>query len=78
MSLLDCLGTTDALSAIFSDERVLAAMLEFESALARGGAAAGLIPASAAHVISEAALRGGLDAAAMAGRLLVVVITNPL
>ena len=66
MSLLDCLGTTEALTAIFSDESVLAAMLEFEDALAHGGAAAGLIPASAAHVISEAARRGGLDAAAIA------------
>jgi 3-carboxy-cis,cis-muconate cycloisomerase len=66
MSLLDCLGTTDALAAIFSDESILTAMLEFESALARGGAAAGLIPASAAHVISEVALRGGFDTDAIA------------
>jgi 3-carboxy-cis,cis-muconate cycloisomerase len=66
MSLLDCLATTDALTAIFSDGSVITAMLEFESALARGGAAAGVIPASAAHVISEAALRGGFDTAAIA------------
>ena len=66
MSLLDCLATTDALASIFSDESVLTAMLEFESALARGGATAGLIPASAAHVISEVALRGGFNADAIA------------
>jgi 3-carboxy-cis,cis-muconate cycloisomerase len=66
MSLLDCLATTDALAAVFSDEGVVEAMLEFESALARGAAAAGAIPASAARIISEAALRGGFDAAAVA------------
>jgi 3-carboxy-cis,cis-muconate cycloisomerase len=66
MSLIDCLATTDPLAAIFSDDGVLAAMLEFESALARGGAAAGVIPAPAARVISEAALRGGFDVAAIA------------
>ena len=66
MSLLDCLATTDPLAAIFSDEGVIEAMVEFESALARGAAAAGAIPASAAHVISEVALRGGFDVAAIA------------
>ena len=66
MSLLDCLATTDALAAIFSDESVVAAMLEFESALARAAAAAGVIPATAARTISEAALRGGFDTAAIA------------
>lgn len=66
MSLLDCLATTDRLAAIFSDESVAGAMLEFESALARGAAAAGVIPATAAQTISEAALRGGFDLAAVA------------
>ena len=66
MSLLDCLATTEALAAIFSDESVAAAMLEFESALARGAAIAGVIPTTAARTISEAALRGGVDTAAIA------------
>ena len=66
MSLLDCLATTDALAAIFCDESIAAAMLEFESALARGAAIAGVIPTTAARTISEAALRGGVDAAAIA------------
>jgi 3-carboxy-cis,cis-muconate cycloisomerase len=66
MSLIDCLATTDPLAAIFSDEGVIEAMVEFESALARGAAAAGAIPGSAAHVISEVALRGGFDVAAIA------------
>ena len=66
MSLLDCLATTDPLAAIFSDDSIVAAMLEFESALARAAAAAGVIPATAARTISEAALRGGFDTAAIA------------
>ena len=66
MSLLDCLATPEALAAIFSDESVAAAMLEFESALARGAAIAGVIPTTAARTISEAALRGGVDTAAIA------------
>ena len=41
-------------------------MLEFESALARAAAVAGVIPRPAARAISEAALRGGFDTAAIA------------
>ena len=67
MGLLDCLATTDALAAIFSDESVVGAMLEFEGAIARGAAAAGVIPASAAQVISDAARQGGVDPASIAG-----------
>jgi 3-carboxy-cis,cis-muconate cycloisomerase len=66
MPLIDCLATTDALAGIFDDESVVAAMLEFEAALARATAAAGVIPAAAALVIAEVAGRGGLDAAAIA------------
>ena len=66
MSLLDCLGTTEPLAAIFSDDSLVAAMLEFESALARAAAAAGVIPSTAGRTISEAALRGGFDTAAIA------------
>jgi 3-carboxy-cis,cis-muconate cycloisomerase len=41
-------------------------MLEFEAALARAEASAGVIPAAAAAVISEAARRGGFDPSAIA------------
>ena len=66
MTLLNCLATTDALTAVFSDDNVVAAMLAFESALARSAAAAGVIPETAARVIAEAAGRGGFDVAAIA------------
>jgi len=66
MPLIDCLTTTDALAEVFSDASVLAAMLEFEGALARAAASAGVIPAAAAAVISEAARRGGFDSSAIA------------
>ena len=62
MSLIDCLATTDALAEVFSDDSVLGAMLEFEAALARASAQAGVIPAAAAAVITEAAERGGFNA----------------
>jgi 3-carboxy-cis,cis-muconate cycloisomerase len=64
--LIDCLATTDALGELFSDASVLGAMLEFEGALARAAASAGLVPAAAAAAISEAARRGGFDAPAIA------------
>ena len=66
MRLIDCLATTDALAAIFSDESVLRAMLEFEGALARAAADAGAIPAAAARAISDAVSQGGIDPAAIA------------
>ena len=66
MPLIDCLTTTDALAEVFSDASVLAAMLEFEGALARAEAAAGVIPASDAAVIFDAARRGGFDSSAIA------------
>jgi 3-carboxy-cis,cis-muconate cycloisomerase len=66
MPLIDCLATTDALAELFCDASVLGAMLEFEGALARAEASAGLIPAAAAAVISEAARRGGFDPSAIA------------
>jgi 3-carboxy-cis,cis-muconate cycloisomerase len=64
--LLDSLATTDALAAVFSDAAVLRAMLDFEGALARGAAAAGVIPAAAARTISDAAREEGFDAASIA------------
>ena len=64
--LIDCLATTDALAELFCDAGVLGAMLEFEGALARAEASAGVIPAAAAAVISETARRGGFDPSAIA------------
>jgi 3-carboxy-cis,cis-muconate cycloisomerase len=66
MRLIDCLATTDALAAVFSDAAVLRAMLDFEAALALGAAAAGAIPASAGSVIATAASEDGFDAASIA------------
>ena len=64
--LVDCLATTDALAEVFSDESVLGAMLGFEAALARASAQAGVVPAAAAAVITEAAARGGFNASDIA------------
>jgi 3-carboxy-cis,cis-muconate cycloisomerase len=52
--LIGCLTTTDALAALFSDESVLQAMLDFEAALARAEARSGLISAEAAEAIAGA------------------------
>ena len=62
--LIDGLGTTEVLAALFADEHVLAAMLEFEVALARATAAAGLIPHNAATAIAQGAERVDATAAA--------------
>ncbi len=53
--LIESLATTPALAALFSDESVLQAMLEFEIALARAEARHGLIPMEAADAIAVAA-----------------------
>lgn len=53
--LIDSLATTDELAELFSDESVLQAMLDFEAALARAEAAAGIIPQAAAETIGAAA-----------------------
>lgn len=64
--LIESLATTRALAALFSDESVLQAMLEFESALARAEARSGVIPARAADAITAAARPGNFDVAALA------------
>jgi 3-carboxy-cis,cis-muconate cycloisomerase len=64
--LIDSLATTDALAEVFSDQSILQAMLDFEAALARAEAKAGVIPGRAAESISAAARAEGLDAAAIA------------
>ena len=53
--LIDALCTTPGLAEVFSDQSVIAAMLEFETALAVVEARAGIIPASAAEAIAAAA-----------------------
>jgi 3-carboxy-cis,cis-muconate cycloisomerase len=67
-TLIESLASTEALSGAFSDAAMLAAMLEFEVALARVEARLGVIPASAADAIAAAAVPGAFDAAAMASR----------
>jgi 3-carboxy-cis,cis-muconate cycloisomerase len=64
--LVDCLATTDALAEVFSDDRVLGAMLDFEAALARASAQAGVVPAASAAVITDVAARGGFNASDIA------------
>ena len=63
--LLASLATTEDLAELFADRSILAALLAFESALARAQARLGLIPPSAADAISRAAAAEGLDAAAL-------------
>lgn len=63
--LIDSLATIPSLAALFSDESVLQAMLDFEAALARAEARTGLIPAGAADAITVAAKAGNFDIAAL-------------
>lgn len=65
MRLIDSLATTPALAELFSDESVLGAMLDFESALARAEARTGVIPKDAADTITALAKPGSFDAAAL-------------
>jgi len=61
--LIGSLAATGRLSEVFSDARVLQAMLDFEGALARAEAAAEVIPQSAAAAITLAARADGFDTA---------------
>ena len=61
--LIESLAATEPLSRVFSDNIVLQAMLDFEAALARAEARVGVIPASAASTIAEAARADGFDTA---------------
>ena len=61
--LIESLSATEALSQVFSDEVVLQCMLDFEAALARAEARAGLIPPEAADAITRAAVAEGFDIA---------------
>ena len=53
--LIDSLATTDPLAAVFSDRSMLQAMLEFEVALARAQARAGVIPPHVVDAIRASA-----------------------
>src|SRR5580692_9316760 len=64
--LIESLATTPALAALFSDESVLQAMLDFETALARAEARTGVIPSQAADAILAAAKTGNFDIPALA------------
>jgi Lyase len=64
--LIESLATTSALAALFSDESLLEAMLDFEAALARAEARSGVIPKDAADVIAAAARTGNFDISALA------------
>src|SRR6266704_1949898 len=64
--LVDGLGTTDALAAVFSDESVLQAMLDVEAALAKVQGGLGLIPQTAVAAIAATARADQFDAAALA------------
>jgi 3-carboxy-cis,cis-muconate cycloisomerase len=59
--LMESLAASEPLSRVFSDTAVLQAMLDFEAALARAEARAGVIPATAALMIGEAARAGGFE-----------------
>jgi 3-carboxy-cis,cis-muconate cycloisomerase len=63
--LIESLATTPALAAMFSDESVLQAMLDFETALARAEARCGVIPAQAAGAIAAAARLDNFDICAL-------------
>lgn len=64
--LIESLATTPALAALFSDESVLRAMLEFEAGLARAEAQSGVIPSEAANAITAAAKPGNFDISVLA------------
>ncbi len=64
--LIESLATTPALAALFSDESVLQAMLEFEIALARAESRSGVIPKRAADAIAAAARPSNFDISALA------------
>jgi len=64
--LIESLATTPMLAALFSDESVLQAMLEFEAALARAESRTGVIPKDAADAITAAARPCNFDIPSLA------------
>jgi len=68
--LIESLATSDALAELFSDQAVLQALLDFEAALARAEARAGVVPSAAAEKIAAAAKADGFDIAALSRDIL--------
>ena len=66
MSLLDPLFRYDALDKVFSDEARIQGMLDFEAALARAEATAGIVPASQAQIIAGKCRAENFDLSAIA------------
>src|SRR4051794_9649787 len=64
--IIDALATTEALSGIFSDASTVKVLLDVEAALARAQAGLGVIPATAAWAITQAAVAEGFDLDALA------------
>jgi 3-carboxy-cis,cis-muconate cycloisomerase len=64
--LIESLATTPALAALFSDDSVLQAMLEFETALAHAEARHGFIPMEAADAIGAGARPDKFDTSVLA------------
>ena len=64
--LIESLATTGPLADLFSDDLLLQAKLDFEAALARAEAHAGVVPQAAADAIRAAAKAGHFDPAALA------------
>jgi 3-carboxy-cis,cis-muconate cycloisomerase len=63
---LELLFTDEVCAGLLSDEKLLAAMVRFEGALARARARRGLVPAAQAEIISRVCERAQFDAAALA------------
>jgi 3-carboxy-cis,cis-muconate cycloisomerase len=77
--LIESLATIAPLAELFSDHSILAAMLEFEAALARAEASLGIIPPSAAEAIAAATRVENFDVASLAGQALPAgTLTIPL
>jgi 3-carboxy-cis,cis-muconate cycloisomerase len=68
--LIENLATTEALAEVFSDQSVLAALLQFEVGLARTQARQSLIPQAAADAITTAAQPDNFDIGTLAAEML--------
>jgi 3-carboxy-cis,cis-muconate cycloisomerase len=65
MALIDSLATTEELAKLFSDQSLIAAMLEFEVALARVQSRLGIVPGAAAEKIAAIAKPESFDGASL-------------
>jgi len=82
MNLLDPLFRSSAVDSLFTDRATLQGILDFEAALARAEARAGVIPGAAAAVIAKKCRAELFDtaalaqAAAQAGNILIPLVKN--